>query len=241
MNRSLIIGASSDLAINYLNKKSKNSNKFVLLVRDKEKLKLKLFKNTFEDIISLDLSNEHDVVSFFKNYTNKFNNIIFYNFIDIIKPFQFYNIDDIKDSFNVNIISTIIILSSLLKSKSISKYSSIVIINSISGNVIGAKGHSLYSSTKSAISGLVRSLAVELASKKIRINSIMPGLIETQNLFSKNKNLLSSEEFEFYKKKYPLGIGIPENLSDLIDFLLDDKSKWITGQNIILDGGFTLN
>ena len=241
MNRCLIIGASSDLAINYLNKKSKKTNKFVLLVRDKEKLKLKLFKNTFEDIISLDLSNEHDVVSFLKNYTNKFNNIIFYNGIDIIKPFQFYNIDDIKDSFNVNIISTIIILSSLLKSKSISKYSSIVIINSISGNVIGAKGQSLYSSTKSASSVLVRSLAVELASKKIRINSIMPGLIETQNLFSKNKNLLSSEEFEFYKKKYPLGIGIPENLSDLIDFLLDDKSKWITGQNIILDGGFTLN
>ena len=241
MNRCLIVGASSDLAINYLKKKSKKSNKFVLLVRDKEKLKLRFSENSFEEIISLNLSNECDVDSFFKSYKNEFNNIIFYNGIDIIKPVQFYNIDDIKDSFNVNIISTIIIISNLLKSKSINKYSSIVIISSISGNVIGAKGHSLYSSTKSAISGLVRSLATELASKKIRINSIMPGLIETQNLFLKNKNLLSLGEFELYKKKYPLGIGSPDNLSDLIDFLVDNKSKWITGQNIILDGGFTLN
>ena len=98
----------------------------------------------------------------------------------------------------------------------------------------------MYSTTKSAISGLVKSFSIELSKKNIRVNAILPGLIQTENLFNKNEQLQTAKEFEVYQSRYPLGLGKPKNINDLIDFLISDKSSWITGQNIIIDGGHTL-
>ena len=83
----------------------------------------------------------------------------------------------------------------------------------------------------------MRCLAVELA-PKTRVNSILPGavLIEmTQNIFENDEVRSRMEAI------YPLGIGEPNDIFQVVDFLLSDKSKWITGQQIIIDGGRSIN
>ena len=82
-------------------------------------------------------------------------------------------------------------------------------------------------------------MLLEVAKNKVRINSILPGHIETNMT-----NTLSELQSEEYKKEllnsYPLGEGIPEDIAKLTTFLLSNSSKWITGQNIVIDGGRTL-
>ena len=237
--KTLIVGATSDLSISYLNSK-KNKSKYVLLLRNLKKLKKSFFEDEFSDVIELDLSKLSILNKTLAGESNNYNNLIFFNGIDVIKPIQFYSTEELVKSFNINIISIFSIISTLLKKKLIINNSSIVIVSSISGNIIGSKGHSLYSTTKSAMSGLVKSFSIEVSKKNIRVNAILPGLIQTENLFNKNEQLQTAKEFEVYQSRYPLGLGKPKNINDLIDFLISDKSSWITGQNIIIDGGHTL-
>ena len=112
-----------------------------------------------------------------------------------------------------------------------------MVISSISGISKGTQGHVLYSSSKAALLGLVKSLSLELSKRKIRINCISPGLIETDSLFNKNNHILTEQQKNEYFKKYPLGIGDINSINGTIKFLLGDSSSWITGQNFIVDGG----
>ena len=139
--------------------------------------------------------------------------------------------------FNVNFFSAAEIISVLLK-KNINKdcLKNIVFISAILSK-FGAKGHNLYSSTKAALDGLMRSLSVELA-PKIRVNSILPGGVRTP---MSEHALKDPAIIERLNQDYPLGIGEPSDIANLVEFLLSDKSRWITGQQIIIDGGRTAN
>ena len=139
--------------------------------------------------------------------------------------------------FNVNYFSAVELISTLLKKK-INKgcLKNIVFISAILGK-FGAKGHNLYSSTKAALDGLMKSLAVELA-PEIRVNSILPGGVETPMSEFALKDPIIADRI---KHDYPLGLGEPSDIANLVEFLLSEKSRWITGQQIIIDGGRTSN
>ena len=235
MNRLLIIGASSDLAKSYINSITDHKTLEIdILIRNPSKFsKSDLLK--FKNVYIFDL-NEIEKLANFKT-ESKYSNIIFFQGIDIIKPFSLYKTNEVIKMFNINILSTITLLNILISKKNISKEASIVLISSISGTSKGSPGHVIYSSSKAALLGLVKSLSLELAKRKIRINCISPGLIQTDELFLKNNQILSDDEKNIYIKKYPLGIGEIESINGTIKFLLEDSSKWITGQNIIVDGG----
>lgn len=139
--------------------------------------------------------------------------------------------------FNVNYFSVSEIISTLLK-KNINQghLKNIVFISAILGK-FGAKGHNLYSSTKAALDGLMKSLAVELA-PEIRVNSILPGGVKSpMSELALNDPVI----VERIKQDYPLGLGETSDIANLVEFLLSDKSRWITGQQIIIDGGRTAN
>jgi NAD(P)-dependent dehydrogenase (short-subunit alcohol dehydrogenase family) len=147
---------------------------------------------------------------------------------------------DYKNSlqiFNVNFFSATEIISTLLK-KSINQGSlkNIVFISAILGK-FGARGHNLYTATKAALDGLMKSLAIELA-PEIRVNSILPGGVKTPMSEFALKDPVIVERI---KQDYPLGLGEPSDIANLVEFLLSDKSRWITGQQIIIDGGRTAN
>jgi NAD(P)-dependent dehydrogenase (short-subunit alcohol dehydrogenase family) len=95
----------------------------------------------------------------------------------------------------------------------------------------------LYASSKAALSSYSKVLASELAVQKIRANSINPGIVVT-SMTDQAADVSSS--FDDAEKAYPLGYGKPEDISGLVIYLLSDASRWMTGSDMVIDGGLTL-
>lgn len=112
-----------------------------------------------------------------------------------------------------------------------------VAISSISGGVYGWADHAHYAAAKAGVIGLCRSLAVELAPRGIRINTVIPGLIETPQS-TDAVNSLGPEGLRRASADVPLGRpGTPEEVADVIWFLNGDQSRYVTGQELVVDGG----
>jgi NAD(P)-dependent dehydrogenase (short-subunit alcohol dehydrogenase family) len=113
---------------------------------------------------------------------------------------------------------------------------SIIFMSSVAGSR-GQQGLTAYSAVKSAIDALVRSLSCEFATRKIRVNSIMAGAIKTE-MHSRLAASSSTEAMSDYEHKHLLGFGKPEDVANAVLFLLSDASSWITGTNLVVDGGY---
>lgn len=115
--------------------------------------------------------------------------------------------------------------------------SSIVFISSVM-SMVGEKAKSLYGGTKGAINAVVKSMALEYAARKIRINAISPGVVESpmsgKAVYSQSEQALAE-----VTQKHPLGIGKPEDVAYASIYLLSNAAKWITGSNLVVDGGYT--
>ena len=113
--------------------------------------------------------------------------------------------------------------------------SAAVLISSLSAHE-GAKGHVAYAAAKGAVEGLLKPAAAELVEKGIRLNAVVLGVVETEMSQGWIKKL-SSEQYDALKRDYPLGLGRPEDVADVISFLLSESSKWVAGQTLVCDGG----
>jgi NAD(P)-dependent dehydrogenase (short-subunit alcohol dehydrogenase family) len=102
----------------------------------------------------------------------------------------------------------------------------------------GVSGMSIYSASKAAINGAIRSLACELAPRGIRVNSLVAGGVRT-GMHETLEKTLSDYEILQYEQKHPLGFGDPDDVAYAAAFLLSDTSKWITGTTLIVDGGYS--
>lgn len=98
------------------------------------------------------------------------------------------------------------------------------------------KGQSVYSAAKAALVGAARCMSKELAPRGIRVNCISPGLVRTPML-EETTALLGDEFLQTEGALYPLGIGMPEDIGNMAAFLLSPAGRWVTGQNILIDGG----
>lgn len=150
---------------------------------------------------------------------------------------QFIKEDNLEIVIQTNLISPILLTKALLKGKKIKKEASIVFTSSIAV-YHSSIGDSVYSASKGGIQSFSKVLALELAGKKIRVNTIQPGMVRTG--FVEN-SVLSEEEYAADEKKYPLGrYGRPEDIAHAATFLLSNASSWMTGSSIIIDGGISL-
>ena len=96
----------------------------------------------------------------------------------------------------------------------------------------------MYAASKAAISGYVKAAAIELARRKIRVNAVCPGMIDTHVM----GNEFTEEQLKEDARRYPLKrYGKPEEVAYGIMFLLSDAASFITGTNLIIDGGYTVN
>ena len=137
----------------------------------------------------------------------------------------------------VNYLSPMEIVSELISKRTNNRLLSNCVFVSSIWSKGGAAGYANYSGSKAALDGAMRSMAIELA-PNVRLNTIVLGAVETpmsQAALSNEATLAKILE------RYPLGIGKPENVADLVRFLLSSESRWMTGQQIILDGGRTAN
>lgn len=152
---------------------------------------------------------------------------------------KFTDDPDLFQVFETNTFSVMRLTRELIKTKHLVKEASIVIISSVSGVKCGYLGGAVYGASKAALEGFVKATALELAPKKIRVNTIVPGMINTPLL----KNSPIDEETLIKDKlKYPLKrYGEPEEIGYAAIYLLSDATKWITGSSLLIDGGYTLN
>ena len=145
---------------------------------------------------------------------------------------------DMERIFSINTFSHINLVQQLIVQKKLNKGASIVFTSSMSGVYCGLAGGSLYGATKSAILGYTKALAIELAPRGIRVNTVHPGMIETPLT---SGTALSKELLEEDAKNYLLGrYGKPEEIAYSIVYLLSDATVWMTGTQLLIDGGYSV-
>jgi NAD(P)-dependent dehydrogenase (short-subunit alcohol dehydrogenase family) len=153
-------------------------------------------------------------------------------------PLQFISRESLEMERSLNYDAFLFLTQNLVKNKKISSNGSIVSIASIAAHY-GTMGRSLYCGNKAALIATSKVFAKELANKRIRVNTVSPGIVRTEMVNKSEEEHLTEEAIVLDEKKYPLGYGEPNDVAYCITFLLSDASKWMTGQDIILDGGRT--
>jgi len=143
----------------------------------------------------------------------------------------------LSEVLNTNLVSAFEIVSLLVRRRvNQQQLKNVVFVSSIASE-FGAPGFSMYAASKSALDGLMRSLAVELA-PNVRVNSILPGGFRTPM----TEAMLSDPTVEAkLVRDYPLGLGQIEDIVNAADFLTSDRSRWITGHQLVVDGGRSIN
>jgi len=152
-------------------------------------------------------------------------------------PVRSTKLGDIRDTFSTNVFAPFLIVQTLASRRiNGDALKSVVFISSNISNR-GSKAFAAYGASKSGLDGLMRCLAVELA-PNVRVNSVLPGAVRTRM----TESIFANEEVVArMKSQYPLGLGQACNIADAVSFLLSDKASWITGQQITVDGGATIN
>jgi len=154
-----------------------------------------------------------------------------------VLPIRMVNHKAFGEIMNVNVISAAEIIS-LLAKKAVNHQllKCILFVSSIASN-FGAKGFSMYCASKAALDGLMRALCVEMA-PVVRVNSILPGAIRTPMT---DGLLAEPDVVGKLARDYPLGLGETDDIVNAAEFLVSEQARWITGQQIVIDGGRTAN
>ena len=153
-------------------------------------------------------------------------------------PFKMSKRERINPIFEINYFSPIELLRSLLCAKKIAENASVVFVSSIGGVESFTIGNGIYGASKAALNSTMKYCALELAAKKIRVNSVNPGMVNT-NLI--NGGSLSEEQKQTDMQKYPLKrYGEPVDIAYGIIYLLSNASSWVTGHSLVIDGGVTI-
>ena len=204
-----------------------NGNEVLASCRDVSKFPL---ENDRLTVAELDIADTRSIDNF-KNTVESFGPEILVNNAGITKDNIFLRMSDDEwlDVINTNLTGTFRVTKLVAKGMLKKKWGRIINISSISG-MMGNPGQANYSASKSGIDGFTRSLAKELGSRNITVNSVAPGFIATDMTDS-----LTDEELT---KKIPLGrIGNVEDVVSLVLFLSSEDSNYITGQTLVVDGG----
>ncbi|MBA3680075.1 MAG: SDR family oxidoreductase [Bacteroidetes bacterium] len=220
--RYLFAGASSKIAIETAN-----------LLRKKKNIVMGIStKNNIEGYDSVYEVNNYNFGSF-PEITDGIDGIVYFPGTINLKPFHLFTEKDFLNDYNINVLGAIAFTQAYLKNLKSVNSPSIVFISSVAATQ-GMPYHSSISAAKSAIEGLTRSLAAELA-PKIRVNCVAPSLTETT---LSEKFINTPEKLEASQKRNPLKkIGSATDIANAIEFLLSEKSNWITSQTLSIDGG----
>ncbi len=192
----------------------------------------------FESFDLSDLGGIEELINNFISAHGKIDGFVHCAGIEETIPLSMYKVDKVRRIYEINVFAAIELLRIVSKKKNSNDGASFIFLSSVMG-ALGQSGKVGYCSTKAAILGMVKASAIELAKRKIRVNAVLPGIVTTpltEKLFSE----LSEENISRIKDMHPLGIGEVGDITPVITFLLSNQSRWITGQSLTVDGGYSI-
>ena len=238
----MVTGASSGIGRGIAIYLSKLGANIIMVARSEDKLnetfcELKPGNHSYYLMDLSNLDEIEDLINRVCSNGQKLNGLVHSAGISMTVPLQYLKLNDLKNIMTLNFYSFVELAKQFSKRKNNDNGGSIVAISSISSKV-GARGLSAYCASKGALDSAIRSMALDLAGKNIRINSIAPSMIETA-IYEGLKDIVNNKDFEAdLKKRQVMGIGKPEDVACAAAFLLSDASRFITGTSMIVDGGY---
>jgi len=238
----IITGASSGIGRQIAIEASRNGANVILIARNKNKLEetKSILGHGNHFIYPFDVCNFQEIESLIQEINKKagfISGFVHSAGIELTIPFRNMKTENYENLFRVNVISAFEFARIISKKKYIHpEGASFVFLSSVMGK-FGKEGKVGYCASKSALISSVKAMALELSDKKIRCNVILPGVVKT-NMVEKMFESLPKDAVTEIIKQHPLGIGLPEDIAELAVFLLSDKARWMTGSELIIDGGY---
>ena len=156
---------------------------------------------------------------------------------ELVRPMRMFKNDHATSLFEATLYGSLGIARAAASRGVVNDGASLVFMSSVAG-LRGTAGMVGYSTAKAAVDGLVRGLACELAPRRIRVNSIAAGAVQTE-MHERLARTLGDAALGDYERRHLLGFGRPEDVANAALFLLGNASTWITGATLSVDGGYT--
>jgi len=243
-NKNIIItGASSGIGRQCAITLSQLGANVILIARNKERLKdiFNKLKKGNHLILSQDITEYaklEEVVNTAVDKIGRISGFVHSAGTEVTLPLRSMKPSYYEEIFSVNVIAGFELAKIISKKKYINKEgASFVFISSVMG-ILGQSGKIAYCSSKGALTSGVKAMALELAPKNIKVNCVLPGVVETE-MSNKMFENLSEESKKLIINMHPLGLGKTEDIASACAFLLSDAAKWIIGINLIVDGGYS--
>lgn len=239
----LVTGASSGIGRSAAIECSKMGAKLFITGRNIERLKETLcqLEGFGHYSVVADLS-EQEGIDAVANSISNIDGCVNCAGISQIKPIKRIDRNGLSEIVNANTFAPILLTSTLVKTKKLKQGSSVVFISSMAGPHVVNSGEAAYSTSKGALTAFAKVAALELAPQKIRVNCISPGVVETPLLNLSNDIFSENQLKDTMLARYPLKrFGKPEDIAYAVIYYLSDVSSWVTGSDLVIDGGYILN
>ena len=235
----LVTGASSGIGRQTAIECSRMGASVVLSARDSERLRetLSLMEGDGHTILCADLLEQAQIENLIAGVP-ALDGVVLCSGKGLTLPMQFATRDKFDDIFGTNFFAPFELVRLLYKKKKIQKQGSVVAIASLGGTQIFSGSNGVYGASKAALNSAMMFCAKEFASRKIRVNCICPGMVDTPLI---HRGTVSEEQLKENEKLYPLGrYGKPEDIAYAVVYLLSDAAAWVTGTQMVVDGGISI-
>ena len=231
----LVTGASSGIGRTTAIECSKFGAKLIVTARSEVRLRetLDSLEGEGHQMVIADLTNSSDMDKLVATIP-ELDGLVNDAGIAVMKPVPFIKQKDLEDVVNINTFAPVLLTGALLKKKKLKKNASVVMVSSVAAMASFELGNSIYGLSKSAIKTFAEYCAMEVKNKGIRVNSVHPGMVATA--MTQNTSFTETEEMDF--GKYIMNrCGKPEEIAWAIMYLLSDATQWMTGSQLVIDGG----
>lgn len=235
----LVTGASSGIGQETAIQCSKIGAKVIVTARNEERLNetLSQMEGDGHRIVIAELTQQADLEKLVDSI-DSVNGVVLCAGKGMTSPFPFSTKEKFDTVFEINFFAPVELLRLLVKKKKLAKGASVVFVSSVGGNYSFNVGNGVYGASKAALNSIMKFCAKELAPKKIRVNSVNPGMVNTKLI---QGGTISEEQHLLDMEKYPLKrYGEPEEIAYGIIYLLSEASSWVTGHSLVIDGGLTI-